>query len=86
VIGRPALAEISGLENVRFEIIELVGVDGGVGGARFERRWFDQADHGPFGKTFRSDVAPIFSIVARELEQPIVGCRPRSNLFVSEIP
>src|SRR6202158_5812828 len=30
--GRPALAEISGLENVRFEIIKLVRVDGSVSG------------------------------------------------------
>src|SRR5260370_688043 len=35
--GRPGLAEVAGLENVGLEIIELVSVDGGVGGAGFER-------------------------------------------------
>ena len=73
---RPGLAEVSGFKNVGLEIIEPVGVDGGVGGPRCEPRWFDQADHGPFGKTFGSHVGPSFSIVTRKLDQAIVGAHP----------
>src|SRR5207302_5994068 len=73
---RPGLAEVAGLKKVGLEIIDLMGVDRGVGGASFEPRRFDQADHGPFGKTFRSDVGPSFSIVTRELDQAIVGADP----------
>src|SRR4029077_20881644 len=72
----PGLAEIAGLENVGLEIVELVSVDGGIGSARFERRRLNQADHGPFRKTFGSDLAPGFSIVTRELNQAIVGADP----------
>src|SRR5256885_15058230 len=73
---RPGLAEVAGFKNVGLEIIEPVGVNGGVGGPRFEPRWFDQADHGPFGKTFGSHVGPSFSIVTRKLDQAIVGAHP----------
>ena len=43
------LAEVAGLENVGLEIVELVRVDGDVGGGGIEGRWFDEADHRPFG-------------------------------------
>src|SRR6266581_3938610 len=79
--GRPSFAEISGLVNVGLKVIELVSVDGGVSSAGFERGRFDQADHGPFGKAFGSDVGPIFSIVARELDQAIVGADPEQTFL-----
>ena len=59
-----------------------MGVDGSVGGARFEWGWLDQADRGPLGKAFGSDVGPGFAIVAGELDEAVVGADPDQALLL----
>src|SRR6516162_11644010 len=73
---RPSLAEVCGLENVGFEVVELVGVDGRIGGAGIPGRSFDEADEGPLGNRFRSSVAPSFAVVAGELDLAVIGAGP----------
>src|SRR5262245_10509292 len=64
----PGFAEVRSLENVRLEVVELVGVHRRVSSSRFELRSFDQADHGPFGNFLGRDVRPSLAAVASQVD------------------
>ncbi len=78
----PGFAEVGGLENVGLEIVELVRVHGGVGGSRFERGSFEEADHGPLGNFFGRDVGPVFAAIARQLNQAIIRAGPEQAFLL----
>ncbi len=73
---RPGLAVVGCFENVRAKVIELVAIDGDVGGACRVWRGFDDADEAPFPKFFRSDVCPVIAAVARDVHEPVVAAGP----------
>src|SRR4029077_13653719 len=78
----PAFAEVLGLIEVRCGVVVLVPRGGYVGCSGIVRRKLDDADQGPLGQIGWSDFRPCCSAVARELDEAVVGARPKEAFLV----
>src|SRR5579859_41425 len=74
--SRPGFAEVGGPEDVGLEVVQLVAIDGDVGGAGGERRGFDDADETPLAEFFRGDVGPVLAAVAGDVHEAVVRTGP----------
>ena len=78
---RPTLAEISGLVDIRPDIVELMRVDGCIRGSGIKRRRLDQADQAPLRNSLWRHVRPVLAAIAGDVNQAIVGSRPEQILL-----
>ena len=76
VDARPGLAVVVGAVDVGMLVIQLVRIEGDIGGARLEGRHADLIDARPFGAPDVGSVGPVLAAVAGHLHQAIVGTHP----------
>src|SRR6185312_13539272 len=72
----PGLAEVARAIDVGLEVLELVPVDAGVGDVLIEVRRFDHRHATPRRDRRRRDIVPRLAVVARDLNETIVGADP----------
>ena len=78
----PALAAIAALEQVGLVVGKLVARRGNVDRLRVVRRQLDTADIGELGHALGRDVRPLLAVVARDMDQAVVGRGPDLALLV----
>src|SRR5215471_6993245 len=79
--ARPGLAKVVRLIDKRCEIVELVEVHSRVCGTGVEMRSLDDAYKSPFGHVLRRDVFPGLAVIARKLDEAVVGAGPEHSLL-----
>src|SRR5205807_8213652 len=72
----PGPAAVVRAQQVRPEIVEAQGVDGGVGRFHIESSCLEDADLRPGNELLRGDVLPALPSVARAVDQAVVAACP----------
>ena len=72
----PRFAEVVRAIDVRRDVVHLVTVDRDVSSRGVMRRSVDQTHHAPRRQIMRRDVVPGCAVVARQLDQAVVGADP----------
>src|SRR5207245_2672978 len=60
----PGLPIVVRLIKVGLEVVQFIARGCHIGRGRIVRRWFDDADQGPFWKIRRCDILPVLATVA----------------------